>query len=177
MFQFFWARSTSKWTAILYILLGLLLAIFPGISGTIFVWVLAAATGIFGLGHLIRYLQARKTGMASGGGLFLGILALLFALFCALRPHAILSFLPLVLGILCLLDGIGKIPVAVAFVQDRSGSLIPALISTILPILLGILLIANPFGAARMVIMIFGIGLILDGISDFVTASMSGPQG
>lgn len=174
MFQFFWSRNASIWTAVLYILLGLLLAIFPDLSGTIFVWVLAAAVAVFGLIHLIRYLRARKTAQASGGMLFLAILALLFALFCALRPHAILSFLPLVLGILCLLDGIGKIPIAVAFVQDRSGSLIPALISTILPILLGILLIANPFSAARMVIMIFGIGLILDGISDLVTASMTG---
>lgn len=174
MFRFFWSRKASIWTAILYILLGLLLAIFPGMSGTIFVWVLAAASAVFGLVHLGRYLRERNTAQASGGGLFLGVIALLFALFCALRPHAILSFLPLVLGILCLLDGIGKIPIAVAFVQDRSGSLVPALISTILPILLGILLIANPFGAARMVIMIFGIGLILDGISELVTASMNG---
>ena len=174
MFRFFWSRKASIWTAILYILLGLLLAIFPGMSGTIFVWVLAAASAVFGLVHLVRYLRERNTAQASGGGLFLGVIALLFALFCALRPHAILSFLPLVLGILCLLDGIGKIPIAAAFVQDRSGSLVPALISTALPILLGILLIANPFGAARMVIMIFGIGLILDGISELVTASMNG---
>ena len=174
MFQFFWSRNASIWTAVLYILLGLLLTIFPDLSGTIFVWVLAAAAAVFGLIHLVRYLRARKTAQASGGALFLAILALMFALFCALRPRAILSFLPLVLGILCLLDGIGKIPIAVAFVQDHSGSLIPVLISTILPILLGILLIANPFGAARMVIMIFGIGLILDGISDLVTAFMAG---
>ena len=174
MFQFFWSRNASVWTAVLYILLGLLLAIFPGMSGTIFVWVLAAAAAVFGLVHLGRYLRGRKTNQAVGGSLLLGIIALLFALFCALRPHAILSFLPLVLGILCLLDGIGKLPIAIAFVQDRSGSLIPALISTVLPILVGILLIINPFGAAKMVIMIFGIGLILDGISDLVTASMSG---
>ncbi len=173
MFQFFWSRSATIWTAIFYIVLGLLLAIFPGMSGTIFVWVLAAAAALFGLAHLVRYLRGRKTGQASGGSLVLGVIALLFALFCALRPHAILSFLPLVLGLLCLLDGIGKIPVAVAFVQDRSGSLVPALISTLLPILLGILLIANPFGAARMVIMIFGIGVLLDGISELVTVSMT----
>ena len=173
MFRFFWSRNASVWTAVLYILFGLLLAIFPGISGTIFVWVLAAASAIFGLMQLGRYLRGRKTGQASGGSLVLGVIALLFALFCALRPHAILSFLPLVLGILCLLDGIGKIPVAVAFVQDRSGSLVPALISTLLPLLLGILLIANPFGAARMVIMIFGIGVLLDGISELVTVSMT----
>ena len=34
----------------------------------------------------------------------------------------------------------------------------------------GIVLIANPFGAAKAVIVFFGVSLLLDGILDLVTA-------
>ena len=173
MYQFFWSGGTSIWGAVLYIALGLLLLIFPGMSGTVFVWALAAGAAIYGLGRLIRYFRSRKAGSPAGGEAFLGIVLLAFALFCALQPHALLSFLPLVMGLLFLLDGIVKIPVAVAFVRERSGSLVPSLISTALPIILGILLLANPFGAARVAIMVFGAGLLLDGICDLITSILS----
>lgn len=35
MLQFFWNRSASVWTAALYLLLGLLLLLFPAESGTL----------------------------------------------------------------------------------------------------------------------------------------------
>ena len=174
MYQIFWSGGTSIWGAILYIILGLLLLIFPSMSGTVFVWALAAGTAIYGIGRLFRYFRSRKDGNPATGEAFLAIIALAFALFCALRPYALLSFLPLVLGLLCLLDGVVKVPVAVAFVRERSGgALVPELISTILPIILGVLLLANPFGAARIAIMVFGAGLVLDGVSDLATAILS----
>ena len=50
MLQFFWNRSASVWTAALYLLLGLLLLLFPAESGTLLVWVLCAITAAYGLG-------------------------------------------------------------------------------------------------------------------------------
>ena len=173
MFQFFWTRSASIWISILYMALGLPLLLFPGISGTIFVWALSAGAAVYAASHLFRYLQSRKAGEGSGGDLFLTVLPLAFSLFALFWPQAILSFLPLVLGALLLVDGVGKIPLVIAAVQVKSTVLIPLLLSSLIPVILGILLVVNPFHAAQLVIMIFGAALLADGISDLITALMS----
>ena len=53
MFQFFWTRSASIWISILYMALGLPLLLFPGISGTIFVWALSAGAAVYAAWALV----------------------------------------------------------------------------------------------------------------------------
>lgn len=77
------------------------------------------------------------------------------------------------LGALLLIDGIGKIPLVISGIQDEIPALIPLLLSALIPVVLGVLLLVNPFHAAQLVIMVFGIALIGDGISDLVTALIS----
>lgn len=168
--QFFWSRTASVWIALLYMLLGLPLLLFPGVSGSVFVWALAAGAAAYAVSHLWRYLQGRKTGQASGGDLFLTILPMAFAIFSISWPQAILSFLPLVLGTLLLVDGVGKAPLVIAAIRSKPPILIPLLLSSLIPTILGILLVVNPFHAARLVIMIFGAALVADGVSDLITA-------
>lgn len=171
--QFFWTRTASVWIALLYIILGLPLLLFPGASGSVFVWALAAGAAVYAVSHLWRYIRERKTGQASGGDLFLTVLPLAFSIFSLSWPQAILSFLPLVLGALLLVDGVGKVPLVIAAIRSKPPILIPLLLSSLIPIVLGTLLVVNPFHAAQMVIMIFGAALVADGVSDLVTAVMS----
>ena len=173
MVQFFWSRSASLWIAILYILLGALLLLFPGVTGTVFVWALAAGAAVYGLSHLWRYLQSRKGEVPAAADLFLSVLALVFALFALLRPVAILSFLPFVLGGLLLLDGVGKIPLAVQVLRMQSSMTAPVCISVLIPLAVGLLLFLYPFSAVKMTIMLFGAALVLDGISDASSAIMA----
>lgn len=171
--QFFWSRTASVWIALLYIVLGLPLLLFPGTSGSIFVWSLAAGAAAYAISHLWRYLHGRKMDQASGTDLFLTVLPLAFSIFSIIWPEAILSFLPLVLGALLLIDGVGKLPLVISGIKDKVPALIPLLLSSLIPITLAVLLLINPFHAAQLVIMVFGIALISDGISDLVTALIS----
>ena len=171
--QFFWSRTASVWIALLYMVLGIPLLLFPGISGSVFVWALAAGTAVYAVSHLWRYIQGRKAGQASEGDLFLTILPLAFSIFAILWPQAILSFLPLVLGALLLVDGVGKVPLVIAALRSKSTVRIPLVLSAVIPVALGILLVVNPFHAARLAIMAFGAALLADGVSDLVTALMS----
>lgn len=171
--QFFWSRTASVWIALLYIILGLPLLLFPSASGSVFVWALAAGAAVYAASHLWRYIQGRKIEQASGGDLFLAVLPLAFAIFSISWPQAILSFLPLVLGALLLVDGVGKAPLAIAAIQSKPPILIPLVLSSLIPIALGVLLVVNPFHAAQLAIMIFGAALVADGVSDLVTALIS----
>ena len=166
--RFFWTRAASVWIAVLYMVLGLLLLLFPDASGRFFIRALAAGAVLYGVVHLCRYGQSRRTAEDSPGDLFLGALPLAFAAFALLRPLTILSFLPLTLGLLLLVDGLGKAPLAVRAMKRRGDDRVPQLIACLLPIVLGGLL-----QGVRAVIMVFGLALLADGASDLATAILA----
>lgn len=170
MFQFFWSRTASVWIAVLYIALGLPLLLFPAVSGSVFVWSLATGAAVYAISHLWRYIQGHKTNSSSSGDLFLFVLPMAFSIFSLFWPGVILSFLPLVLGALLLVDGVGKVPLVISVIKAKESPLVPLLLSSLIPLVLGIVLIINPFQTAQLVIMIFGAALVADGVSDLFTA-------
>lgn len=170
MFKFFWSRSASVCTALAHVALGLILLLFPGMSGTVFCWVLAGGALAYAINRFWCFYQARKAGFTAAGTLTLGLLFTGFSIFCFARPNVILSFLPAVLGVILLADGIGKLPLAIEAFTVHSAARFPLIISSLVPLALGVLIIANPFGAAKAVIMFFGVSLLLDGILDLISA-------
>ena len=80
-----------------------------------------------------------------------------------------LSVLPLVLGSLLLVDGVGKLPLALTAIRDKYPNMVPMILASVIPILLGILIVVNPFQTAKIVVMVFGLSLVADGASDFLT--------
>lgn len=169
MFEFFWTRSASLWVAALYIAMGVLLFAFPAASSTVFVWALAAGAAAYGVSHLIRYLQDRKADKGNPGDLFLTVLPAAFSAFALIWPQTILSVLPLVLGSLLLIDGVGKLPLAITGLREQFPGMVPLALSAVLPIVLGALLVFNPFAAVRIAVMVFGAALVADGASDLAT--------
>ncbi len=169
MLEFFWSRTASVWLAVLYMLLGILLLVFPAAGGTAFVWALAAGAAVYAVSHLWRFFHCRRKGTASGGDLFLGILPLAFGVFALTSPAVILAFLPLVLGLLLLADGIGKLPLTYQAMKNRSSARVSLLFAALIPIVLGVILVLNPFRTYGIVVMVFGITLLADGLSDLFT--------
>ena len=169
MFDFFWTRTASLWLSILYIILGIPLLFFPTMSLTLFIWFLSGGLAIYGVSHLWRYLSGKKEGFYQTSDCIIGIIFLLLGLFCFLFAKAILSILPLILGIILLIDGIGKLPIFFEIKQQKIPLPKPIIFGTFLPLLFGIILIANPFSTVKFVIMFFGVSLILDGGCDLIT--------
>ena len=99
----------------------------------------------------------------------IGVLCLAFGIFCFSRPYVVLSFLPIALGIMLLVDGIGKMPLAVDALSVYSPYRFWVLISAVLPLILGIVLLVNPFRAAKAASMFFGISILADGLFELIT--------
>ncbi|MDY2656730.1 MAG: DUF308 domain-containing protein [Candidatus Limiplasma sp.] len=121
----------------------------------------------------MRYIQGRKDGTATGGDLFLTVVPLLFTVASLIWPQTVLAFLPLVLGALLLVDGVGKIPLTIGAIELESPAMIPLAMSCFFPALLGILLMINPFSAVQIVIRLFGIVLMINGVIELVSAIIS----
>ena len=173
MSYFFLTSTASVWIAILYMFLGLPLLLNPVASGTFFIWALAAGSAVYAVSHLVRYIQGRKEGLASGGDLFLTVVPLLFTVASLIWPQTLLAFLPLVLGALLLVDALGKVPLTIGAIELDSPAMIPLAMSCFFPALLGILLMVNPFSAVHVVIRLFGIVLLITGIIELITTVIS----
>lgn len=170
MFVFFWTRSASPGLALLYMALGLVLLLFPEMTGTVFCWTLAAGAAVFAAGRLLRWRQAAREGVRASGEAVLAAVFAALAVFCVLGSRVVLSFVPLVSGVLLLVDGMGKLPLVMDAKRTNAPVLLPLLASAAVPLVLGVILVANPFGVARLVIRFFGFSLLLDGACDLATA-------
>lgn len=146
-----------------YVLLGIILVWNPGMS----VKIICGGCGIGAVAYgLLHMLQSRR-GMRKGE-LVLGVVFAALGAFCLITPETVVSFLPFLLGIVLILDGIGKIQRALDLrVLDLLGW-VRLLIFGILLLGLGILLLFNPFGAVKMSMIFFGACLIGDGALDLL---------
>ena len=173
MFEFFWRRKASVWLAVLYIVLGLPLVIYPDLSGRIFCWCLAGGSVVYASSHLWRYVEGRQEGYPAVSDLALAIVFFILGLFCFFGYRVILSILPVALGVVLLIDGVGKLPLLMEERRHQLGIFRPLLFSTLLPLVFGVVLLVNPFGVTKLVIRFFGISLVADGICDLITVITS----
>lgn len=87
-----------------YILLGLFLVLKPDTSVRAICYGCGVIAAAYGLLHM---LQCRK-GKAKGE-LILGVIFIALGVFCLITPQTVVSFLPFLLGVVLMLDGISKI--------------------------------------------------------------------
>lgn len=169
-------RSDSILVPILCILFGIPLVLYPGMSGRVFCLALAIGAFVYAIAQLLHYARAKRRGWVYTSDKMLGILFLLIGLFCLFGWRIILSFLPLMLGIILLLSALSRLPIALDAFQLGLPGRVPVLISTLLPLILGIIMLVNPFGVTSLLIRFFGIGLIADGICALAAALFSRRQ-
>lgn len=172
MEKYYEIRLSSVGIAVCMAAFGILLAIYPKMSGVIFTKGFAVIVLLFAISHVWKWLKARKYGLGGTGELIGAVLLLLLSGIGFFKPEIVLSFLPFVTGALLIVDGIVKIPLITEMWSRGSELRWFGVLSALLPLLLGIVLISYPFGAAAAVIRVFGIFLLIDGISDIIRSSM-----
>lgn len=152
-----------------YVVLGALLIWKPDGSARIIGWGVGAAALVYGLVHLFNFWRSRKQDNASKSELFLGIAFIALGLFCLITPQTVLSFLPFLLGLVLIVDAIGKFQRAWELRKLDIRLWWIVLILAICLLGLGITLLFNPFGAVRMTMIFFGACLLGDGIWDILS--------
>ena len=138
--------------SILGILAGLLLVIFPQQSVDVVM-------------RMVSFFRNRSVSFLFVGDLILGIVLLGIGIFSFTNPGGIFAFLPIVLGIIVLIEGISKIQRAWMLKRNFYQRWQAALLIGIAIAALGVVLIFNPFGALVITVRILGIILIVDGIT------------
>lgn len=151
-------------TASIYIFFGIIMIIFPVFVNDFFSTIVGVLILLFGLSQVTIYLSQKNfTGMIKVT-LGIGIIGILLGIYILLNPKFIASIIPLISGLVIIVNSINSIKQAVEFRKMNYKNWWYNLIASFLLFVTGCILIINPFGAVEMFIRILGIILIIDGI-------------
>ncbi len=152
-------------TAALYIVLGLLFMLLPGVTERIICYLIAGALALAGIAYIVDYFRSFDTSMQSNG-LAVGILLVLAALFLFLKTSLVMEAIPILLGIAVIVSGVIKVQNAVVLYRMRNKAWIAALVLALLCLALGVVLIEDPFTDAHVLITVIGASLLFSGVTD-----------
>ena len=155
-------------SAILTIALGAVLVIWPDWSGRILCYLLGAALILMGGIQLIVCIRAERIGFYSKFSMLMNIILILLGVWVCIRPDTGLSIVPVIIGIVMLIHGCMDLQFTMDIKHAGSGKWWIALIFALVTLTLGVFLVMHPFLAFEITMLIIGIGLLYDGISDLV---------
>lgn len=159
-------KANYTMSAILSIIMGLVLLIWPGTTTQIVCTMLGIVLLSYGIIQIVMFLWTREKTVFSQGILLLGIIFAVIGAWIILKPEMIIMAVPVIVGILIIIHGLHNIIQAVDLKREGYEKWWLALLFGVLTVLFGALLIYNPFSAVEVVVRMIGIFMIYDGVSD-----------
>lgn len=153
-------------SAVLCILLGIVLVVWPDISMQIACTAIGAVLLIGGVVRLVQYFVVRDGSMYAQMNLIMGIVLTVVGVWIVLKPDKVLAIIPIIIGIVIVIHGLNDLQQAVSLCKEKYDKWWVALLLGLLTVGFGILLICRPFAALDTVVILIGIFLIYDGLSD-----------
>lgn len=156
------AQKSAILSAVLYLALGILLICHPEPAVLWLCYTLGAVLALYGIIRIVSYLKSQLF----VGDLLLGIATAAFGIFTLLSPTSVLGILSVFLGLIILVNGFVSLQRAFTLKQYSYKYWYIPMLLALLVLALGALVIAIPtlFGSILMVII--GILLVYEGISD-----------
>lgn len=166
-----------KWNlvvlALLFIVLGVILIMWPDEFMRTSCYMLAAMLIIVGVISLINYLRKDISGILYRYDLVVGLSAVLGGILVIIKVDQLISLIPVVLGFLVTISGILKMQNSVDMLRLGQGTWYVAFCMAVLNIIFGIVLLIDPFGT-ELLVSLLGAALIFSGATDlYVTISIS----
>ena len=156
--------------SVLFCALGALLLFMPELSATLIGVLIAAMLIVFGLIKLTGYFSRDLYRLAFQYDLAFGILLIALGIVTLARPGGAMSFLCIVFGIPVLADGLFKIQISLDAKRFGIEKWWVVLLLAALTCVIGLLLVIRPSEAARALMVLMGISLLLDGILNICVA-------
>ena len=157
--------------AVLYILLGVVLLVWPGTTAAVICYAFGGILVFYGAATILGFFLSRAGGFVLE--LFLGIVAGALGIFFLVRPQVIISILPVALGLFILVDGLLNLKRAADLRRLEYSRWYVSLVLSLISLILG-LVVLHPYLAAEALVMVIGGVFIYEGLSDIWTIFMVG---
>lgn len=162
-----------KWdallTAVLYVILGLAALLLPETMMRTLGYLIAIVLIVAGAFSMIGYLLRDAHQNYYHNDFVYGLIAISLGCIMLYKVELIISLIPFMLGLLVLFSGCTKLQAVIDMKRLEYGNWLVMLAVAMVNVVLGILLIVNPFQSVVLLFRLLGAGLMLSGITDFVT--------
>jgi len=160
-----------KWnmisSAVLFMVLGIVLVIFPGVAAKTICYAIAGILFVVGVVQVVSYGMRSTQQSYYRSSLFVGLTCMLVGGFVLYRVELIVSLVPFILGIMITVSGIMKLQNAFDLKRMRYGNWLVMLILSLINLAAGVVMVLNPFKTAELLFRLIGVSLIYSGITDF----------
>ena len=160
------ARVSFLLASVLYVILGLVLLIWPGVGGVALCRLLGAALLLYGLVTIAGFLLRDREMGGFRLELFFGIIAAATGLFFLLQPLAVFSILSMVMGVYVIIDSLVALNRVRSLYRMEYSYWWVSLLLAVLGMVLGVVLLWRPFAAAEAVAVLIGGVFLFLGFAD-----------
>ena len=154
--------------ALLFLLIGIILVTSPTITLTIVSYVIEILLIVGGIITIVNYVRVESKHDMFSFGFVQGVVCILIALFLIINPTIIVTILPICIGIFMIFGSLARIQAAInlnTWGQKASGWYI---FLAVLMFAIGFVIICNPFGTARLIVQMLGVGMIIYSVFDII---------
>ncbi len=155
-------KTTMIILAILYVILGAVLIIWPETARNAICYTLGALLVLFGVYRIMAYFIVELP-LQMQFGVAVGIACILAGLLLLFKADAVVAVFGVVIGVTLIVDSILRMQTALDIRRIGGGHWAPVLICAATMLALGILLLFNPFKAVITATIIGGVALVVEG--------------
>lgn len=148
--------------------LGILMIVFPTVSGIILCKGIGVALCVWGVLRLISYYKIMKNEVLGSFGLVQGVILVGFGAFFVINPEAIAMFINTAIAIVIVVDGVLKLQYAVDFHNMNVSTWWVELAAAVIMVILGVVALINPFSTITVLMIFMGVVLVIEGVWDLV---------
>lgn len=159
-------KTNVVFSSLLCVLLGVVLVLWPGLSIQIVCMAVGAVLIVSGAIRIIGYFTVKDGSIYSQMNLIFGIIFAVVGVWIVMKPDKVLAIIPIIVGIVISLHGLHNLQQAIELCKDKYDKWWIALLLGVLTVGFGVLLICRPFAAIETMVMLIGVFLIYDGLSN-----------
>lgn len=167
-------RQNYSVSSFITLLLGIVLIIWPDLSGAIMCYMMGGALILMGAIQLLIYIRGNKKEMYSRFKLTMGMLLAILGIWICMKPEIVLGLVPIVLGIVLIAHAIQDVSLVMEMKRAGVEKWWVSVFVVLVTFVLGVFLVLHPLLAFEMALMYVGIGLIYNGISDLALVIFAG---
>ena len=160
--------------AIVLIVVGVILAVWTAASLDVMARTLAILLFIIGAVLIITYLVRKEKSFTISGGFVAGIIIAAIGAWIFANPGKFTDFIPKLFGIFILVSGLSNLGQTVSLIRYKSRTWWVSLIIALVTACLGAFLFFNPTNAKEIAVTLIGAFLIIDGVTNLITAVLVG---
>jgi uncharacterized membrane protein HdeD (DUF308 family) len=149
-----------------YVVLGLVLLLFPDLTTSLICTAVGLLLLAYGVSAGLSFFAGSGGGYRSQLDMVLGGFAAILGVLFLLKPHTLLSVLPIIFGLYILIDGFLNLKRGLDMRSYGYAGWTTTLVLSVVSVVLGAVILWNPFSTHLLLVRIIGASFLYEGTAD-----------